>query len=161
MLVAGPVTYMEKSEINKLHRRDENGFLNSPYFFKDFNFTKYLQLLMIKRKAFKYEDEIRMFLIPKKNIAAKGRLIIPIPDKCPEEVENKEKWGNIVDAIFLDPESNEEELEAYKDYFKDKNIGISIDKFDISDLYDTFSNIVIGETREEEMRRKSQENRQK
>lgn len=156
MLVAGSVTYKEKSEINKLHRPDKNGNLNSLYF-KNFSFTKYLKLLMIKRKAYIYEDEIRLFLIPTKDEVIKDRIIIQIPAECPPSVKAKDKWGKIIDMLYLDPNSKDEELDSYIKQFENVNIGIDNNQFDISDLNDSFSYIKIGETKEEEKNRKEKE----
>ena len=156
MLVVGLVKYMDKSAINKLHRPDEKGELNNT-FFKDFSYTKYLKLLKLKRKAYIYEDEIRLFLIPTKDEVVKGSIVIPIPAECPTNVKSKEKWGNIIEKLYLDPDSRDDELEAYKKQFEDLNIGIDPDKFDFSDLYSSFSNIIIGETKDDEVKRKQKE----
>ncbi len=155
ILVAGPVKYMEKNEINKLHRPDDNGELGS--IFNDFNFTKYLRLLKVKRNAYKYEDEMRLFLIPKDGKVGKENLIIPIPAECPTDVIKSRRWGRIVEMLYLDPNSTDKELEDYIKHFEKTKFGLETDRFDISDIYDSFSNIIIGEKKDDEIKRKQEE----
>ena len=158
VLVVGRVTYKNKGFINKLHRPDEKGNSYSSYF-GGFNFTKYLKLLMLKREAYKYEDEIRMFLIPKEGVTIKDNLVIPVPTVCPTNVKNGQKWGKIVDKIVLDPNSDETEIAKYSQ--KLSNLGVDIDDYMRSDLYNCFSRIRIGETKEEEANRRGKEDSEK
>lgn len=58
-----------QKEINELYKRD-NKYFNE--YFDNFNEEKYIRLLSIKRKAFKYEQEIRLFLVPQQ------KTIVPI-----------------------------------------------------------------------------------
>ncbi len=151
VLVVGRVTYKDKGFINKLHRPDDKGKLDNAYF-GNFNFTKYLKLLMLKRNAYQYEDEIRMFLVPREGVTIKDYLVVPIPSTCPADMPNSKKWGRVVDKIILDPNSKESEL---KDYYKRLlNLGVDPGNYVRSDLYDGFSKIKIGETKEEELKRK-------
>lgn len=155
MLVAGSVTYMDKGEINKLHRPDKEGNLNSCYF-KDFNFTNYLRLLLIKRKAYVYEDEIRLFMVPKKGVDVSPNIVIPIPVKgcLDEKVPTKKRWGRILELISLDPDSKESELKEYIAELSSTNLGLEPEEVKISDLYQTCSRIIIGEDKESEQERK-------
>lgn len=155
ILIAGPVKYMEKSDVNSLHRPDEKGKLNQ--IFSDFNFTKYLRLLKVKREAYKYEDEIRFFLIPRNGKVNGDHLVIPIPAECPEDVAKTKRWGKIIEMLYLDPNSEDQELEDYRNYFLKTKLGLKADEFDISDIYISYSNIIIGETKEEEISRKQKE----
>lgn len=144
VLVVGRVTYKDKVYINKLHRPDNEGKLNSTYFDK-FNFSKYLRLLLLKRNAYKYEDEIRMFLIPQDGATITDNLVIPVPTACPKDVPKNKAWENIVDKIILDPKSEAVELTDY--YKKLPNLGIKQADFIRSDLYESFSKIKIGESK--------------
>ncbi len=153
MLLVGRVTYMEKPMINKLHR-PINGKLNGNYF-DNFNFTKYLRLLMLKRKAYHYEDEIRFFLIPRNGVEMKKRIIIPIPTKG--DVSKTINAEKIIDKIFLDPYSNDDEVDSYFQKLSGLNFCIPKEKFDISDLNESFSIIKIGEDKETEQKRKEKE----
>ena len=155
LLVVGRVDYMEKYSINKLHRPDKGGKLNSQ-FFKYFNFTKFLKLLLIKRMAFKYEDEIRLFLIPKNNVKIEDKIIIQIPIfECKDSnVPMSKKWGRIVDTIFLDPKANQDEVNKYFDKLKSAKLGIENNKIEVSNLYDSYSYIIIGEDKDAELARK-------
>ena len=152
MLVVGRVTYKNKGFINKLHRPDENGNLVSSYF-GGFNFTKYLKLLMLKREAYKYEDEIRMFLISQEGVTIKDNLVIPVPTVCPANVKYGQKWGKIVDKIVLDPNSDETEIAKYSKELS--NLGVVIN------LYNNFLRIKIGETKKDEDKRRQKEDAKK
>lgn len=48
--------------IDELHKKTSPEYV---HFFKDFSDEKFMDLLLIKRKAFEYESEIRLFMIPK------------------------------------------------------------------------------------------------
>lgn len=50
-----------REEINNLHEESSTHFTK---YFKDFSEEKYLTIMSIKRKAFKYENELRIFLVP-------------------------------------------------------------------------------------------------
>ena len=158
VLVVGRVTYKNKGFINKLHRPDEKGNSYSSYF-GSFNFTKYLKLLMLKREAYKYEDEIRMFLIPRRDDIINDNLVISIPTTCPADKPNRKKWGSVVDKVIFDPNSKDDELDDY--YQKLSKFGIERKNYVRSDLYDDFSTIKIGETKEEEEKRRQKENAKK
>ena len=72
---------LKKKEIDGLH------LPSSPYFhdyFDDFNDKQYVRVMSLKRRAFNYENEYRIFVIPKDQMAIDaylkdGVLFIPIP----------------------------------------------------------------------------------
>lgn len=145
MLVVGSVRYEEKSEINKMHKRDQNGEFECPYF-KNFNFRNYINLLRLKRKAFKYESEIRLFLIPKSNDNVEKDLIIHVPNICSDETVPKTKrWRKIITQVSLDPKADENELNKYKNKFAACNLGLNAEDVVHSDLLADISPIQIGE----------------
>ena len=48
-------------QIDELHKKTNPEY---EHFFKDFSDEKFMNLLLIKRKAFEYESEVRLFMIP-------------------------------------------------------------------------------------------------
>lgn len=78
----GQVDYsMSESMLKKLHLRSIGGEDNTRYneFFPDFDLSKYLSLLLLKRPAFKHEMEHRFFIVP----------------------DNQEKYGSVNKECFI------------------------------------------------------------
>lgn len=82
-------------------------------YFSEFNEEKFLHLLLIKRKAFQYESEIRLFVLPKSrdlistsnDIKLKHSLIIEF---------QKKQLEKIVSSISIDPSCNDIECDMIK-----------------------------------------------
>lgn len=98
------------AEINKLHIP---GDPNYDKYFSDIDEKKFLHLLLIKRKAFKYESEIRLFILPK------SRESIWTVDNC--EVSHilkikfqKEQLESIISSISIDPSCSDIECDMIK-----------------------------------------------
>ena len=78
-LYEGQVNYeLDNYQIQHIHQhfmssgRENELFLE---FFRNFDLTSYLSLLLIKRQAFRHEQEVRYFLVPEKEeIYSKGHL---------------------------------------------------------------------------------------
>lgn len=58
-----PVEYKEENYILDLHKKDKSK--DYAKYFTSFSFDKFLKLLTLKRDAYSYEQEIRIFAIPK------------------------------------------------------------------------------------------------
>lgn len=92
-------------EITSLH------LPTSPYhetFFEDFCIEKFLKLLLIKRKAYEYEKEIRLFFVPEEyseidSNTRKGK-------GC--SVEIRIDWNSIIEEIRVDKCCSKGEMEA-------------------------------------------------
>lgn len=148
MLVVRPVEYMNKNEINGLHHLDSEGNFKTK-FFKAFDFSQYLNLLSLKRKAFIYEEEIRFFLIPKNKDC-----IIPtsffINNERPKTPQNNNQ-GKVLNKIILDYRSEKEEIDYFRDRFQ--KLGLGDDDIVRSDLMEPFAPIIIGEKKEDFQKR--------
>ncbi len=102
----GKVYYdFSNDEINSLHT------LSSPYnktFFSNFCNESFLKLLLIKRKAYEYEKEIRLFFVPKchkeiNKTKRKGK---------GESLKIKINWSEVIEEIIVDKKCTEGELET-------------------------------------------------
>lgn len=148
VLIARPVKYKKKVEINILHYSTPDKKTKDEYF-KDFDFSKYLKLLSLKRDAFKYEEEIRFFLIPKNQNCSFSNLIC-IKNESPKTSKNH-KQGKILDKVILDYMSKEDEIKDFRQRIKD--LGLDDESIVCSDLMAPFDDIKIGETLETQQRR--------
>lgn len=72
----------KKSEIDHLHMPSISPYYNT--YFKKFNDKQYVKVMSLKRWAFSYENEYRIFIIPKNtdkiaNHLVNNTLLIPVP----------------------------------------------------------------------------------
>ncbi len=139
----GKVNYgMTNYTIEHLHelqlvKRNGEQVNNADYkkYFHNFQFADYLRLLLIKRKAFKYEDEFRTFLVPNENMLQKknspeGR-IFPAID-----------WHQVIDEILVDNNTPDYLFENI--VHRCGKYGIPSDKIKLFNIYGaTGSNIKI------------------
>ena len=98
VLYEGPVNYdMNDKEILHLYQR---GNTNYPYVFNDFSIEKYLNLMILKRKFYTYEGEIRYMIQGEKldydtkylDVTIPWSLClysIKLPPNCPENVKSE------------------------------------------------------------------------
>lgn len=95
-----PIEYKSEKEILELHKK------RSPYYpkyFGSFSFDSFLKLLSLKREAYTYEQEVRLFIIPKaggtrnKNRKAKS-LDINID------------WTKVINKVRIDKKCTDAEL---------------------------------------------------
>lgn len=82
--------------IGELHKKENREYER---FFKQFSLASYLSLLSIKRPAFAYEKEIRIFMVPtnQKNLEKYNDISIP--------------WKDVVESISIDDNCTETEKE--------------------------------------------------
>lgn len=87
---------------------DKSGSLFHDTFFDSFSKEKFLKLLLIKRVAYSYEDETRIFIVPnegeiiEKNRAQGGHVDVPVT------------WNKIIQGIRIDSTCTKGELESIK-----------------------------------------------
>ena len=97
----GVVTYMSETELNKIHKK------NSPHYFdlfEYFDLDKYLSLLLLKRRAFEFEKEIR-FIVNSK---------IEIQDSLDINID----WKSALECIRVDSKMTQQETTLFKNYCK-------------------------------------------
>ena len=105
----GKVTYaLSQKEIMELHKK------TAPFHdfvFQSFDFHRFLGLLLIKRPAFEYEDEVRFFMVP--NDASKGSSKRKFVDV---------KWEDIINEVRIDKSCTEGEKFVVKQFCESKGI---------------------------------------
>lgn len=85
-------------EIRHLYKKNNRLY---PLFFEEFNFERYLNLMMIKRNYFEYENEVRFFLT---SSDSKSRYLdVKIP------------WSHCIDSVTLPPITDERLAKAFKE----------------------------------------------
>lgn len=163
---AGCVDYKDANDIKNLHYRNtiEDGApvpseLYKTYF-ESFNLYKYLNLMLLKRKAFEHEKEVRFFIIPNDaDTLSKSRYV---NDKLEDNSEPKDTeidWLDILDAIQIDKNCSKTECEilierinslidARKDFSDEKKAELK-KKLEPSpfDVYGIVENVKVGEER--------------
>ena len=102
-------------------------------YFDAFSFENYLNLMLLKRKAFQHESEIRIFIVPKK---WKGN------SKCHSHLDIKLEWGEVVEGLRYDCNCSKLEktllLDALKKVLKLKKsaplpTGFKFEPYDVYD----------------------------
>lgn len=142
-LYFGRVEYLSKSDIENLHKKKigikEN--LNYKKYFDNFSLECYLNLLLLKREAFKHEEELRVFIVPKvgktKTRRAKNGNYIQ-NNKIGKSIRPQDTlinidWGSIIEEVRIDKNCTEYEKGLLKDRLKYVNPNIPID-----DKYDPY-----------------------
>lgn len=131
----GLVSYHSDYFITTLHFSTLKGEKNSSYhdYFDDFCLNNYLTLLLLKREAFSYEQELRYFLIPKDQKTVSKYINPPL------------NWDKIIESIKVDQDCEDDYLHQLKDACHLAGINKDILRFD---LYKRKAkHIIIGEKR--------------
>lgn len=66
---------LSKKEILTIDKREGR----YDYYFGNFDESKYLSLMSLKRKAFRFENELRIFIVPSGAMVAEDILRVPVP----------------------------------------------------------------------------------
>lgn len=82
---------------------DKNNPYHKDYFKEDFNLESYLRLLLLKRRQFQYEGEIRFFLVNNKTAIDDNVLTIENFDYTTEKLIRRIKFSPLRPASFIDP----------------------------------------------------------
>lgn len=99
----GRVNYgVSDYEIRHLYQKTHRLY---PLFFTDFNIVQYLNLMILKRGYFEYENEIRFFIT--------GH----VPDKGYEDV--KIPWSHCLDSVTLPPITDIEQAQKFSMLLKE------------------------------------------
>lgn len=89
-------------------------------FFESFNMESFLKLLLIKRKAYEYEKETRLFFVPKDY----QEIDRSVRSGNGDVMYVKVNWKDIIEEILIDKKCSKAELETIK--FVCKQAGINI-----------------------------------
>lgn len=120
LLFEGKVYYeLTDNQIDNLNKPG-NDFYDT--FFQGFSLVKFLKLLLLKRKAYSYEDEIRLFFIPDPS-----QQIDPKKHDG-DSIDIPIEWKRIIKEIKIDASCSVGELEAVKSACESAGIDLHIGK---------------------------------
>ena len=117
-IAEGNVLYYKEALINDLHKKEigdkgEKKFnVNYSQFFNQFNFSKYINLLLLKRDYFKHENETRIFLIPEQAPQEKSKESGGLHGIHKDIPIN---WGNIIEEVRIDSKCTNLEYDLLKE----------------------------------------------
>ena len=99
------VEYTSEYEILNLHKKKDKKYNKYNKYFKPFTIKSFLELLSLKRNAYTYEQELRLFMFKngsgKRNISSKA-----------SNVDFNIKWKSVIKKIRIDKNCSEAELIA-------------------------------------------------
>ena len=134
-LYEGVVNYdLDGYQIDNLHRRQyPSGMLNDLYdkMFGSFDLSSYLSLLLIKRPAFRHEQELRYFMVPQ-DAMMRGDI---------ESANLHIGWNEILTDISVDENCSDTEIEILSQVLRSKGITITPKREFIYSMRDEFITI--------------------
>lgn len=95
-----PIEYKNDNDIMELHKKRSR--LYSTYF-DSFSFDSFLKLLSLKREAYTYEQEVRLFIIPK----AGG---VRNKSKMAKSLDINIDWRKVINRVRIDRKCTDAEL---------------------------------------------------
>lgn len=96
-----PVEYKNEKYIRNLHNKKESDDYTK--YFASFSFEKFLRLLTLKREAYSYEREVRLFAIPKDNAPRSTRSTCKSKDLAID-------WSKVIRKVRIDKDCTDAEL---------------------------------------------------
>lgn len=96
-----PVEYKDENYILNLHKEDKSK--DYATYFTSFSFNKFLKLLTLKRDAYSYEQEIRIFAIP--NDYAQRSL-----GNTSQSIDLAIDWSKVIRKVRIDKDCTDAEL---------------------------------------------------
>lgn len=96
-----PIIYKSENFIMELHKK------NGPHYkdyFKDFTLNSFLKLLTLKREAYTYEQELRLFLIPQNNTRKRNN------SKKAQYKDIAIDWKEVINKVRIDKNCSDAEL---------------------------------------------------
>lgn len=98
------VTYKSEEFILKLHKKNNK---NRNVYFSKFTLDSFLKLLSLKREAYSYEQEVRLFIIPK-IVKKRNR------GKKTQHEDIKIEWDKIINKVRVDKKCSDAELASIR-----------------------------------------------
>ena len=134
-LYEGLIDYKQRHVIDHLHERQiihKDGTIEDhgdyKYYFENFSWGNYLRLLLIKRKAFQHEKEIRFFLVPNNHEGIENE-----KDKESHSIFPDIDWCNLIEDIYIDYNAPDYLVKYFKDSCAEN--GIDADKIHQFNIY--------------------------
>ncbi len=170
-IVEGVVDYQSNSFIDELHlstTKDGTPSILYDHYFSDFTLDNFINLLLLKRTAFDYEKEVRIFLIfDEDNNESKSM--------TKEEITPKNislDWLSFIEEIRVDPNCTEIEIALLQDainrLIEDSNRSqdekdelkarLIVEKYNVNEDKEKDNRICIGEEYKEYKKRQKNQN---
>ena len=134
-LYEGEVNYdLDGYHIDNLHRRQyPNGKPNDLHkeVFGDFDLSSYLSLMLVKRPAFRHEQELRYLMIPQSPVL-RGDAV---------SIDMHIDWNGILNGISVDENCSDTEMEILNHVLRSKGISISPEREFIYSTHDEYITI--------------------
>ena len=145
MIVDKQVEYKDENYILNLHKKKST---NYAAYFSHFSFHKFIELLTLKREAYTYEQEVRLFVIPNMTVITRNK------GKKAHYRDMSIDWRKVIKSVRIDKNCSAGELKAIQQacfsvgiepVFKSSIVGggmnspagsvqINFDSFDIDDM---------------------------
>lgn len=145
MIVEKQVKYEDENYILNLHKKKST---NYAVYFSNFSFHKFIELLTLKRDAYTYEQEVRLFVIPNMKVTTRNK------GKKALYRDMSIDWKRVIKSVRIDKKCSAGELKAIQQacfsvgiepVFKSTIVGggvnspagsvqISFESFDIDDM---------------------------
>ena len=128
---------LNEQTIKALHKRTCSK--HSEYF-SQFNIDKFINLMLIKRKAFEYEKEVRIFIVPTQDTPDEDMKIFNNTDRIKMGGDN---WllSLLVKSIMISPNCTQMETEMIEKMVKEITNGAI--KCSQSKLYNSFDPVIV------------------
>lgn len=145
MIVEKQVEYKDERYILELHKKRSKNYVT---YFSHFSFKKFIELLALKREAYTYEQEVRLFAIPNMSVFTRNKWKKALSLDIPVD------WKKLIKSVRIDKNCSAGELKAVQQacftvdinpIFKTTPIGgginspagsvqINFENFDIDDM---------------------------
>ncbi len=102
-IVEKQVDYKDERYILELHKKRSKNYSK---YFGSFSFDKFIDLLTLKREAYMYEQEVRLFVIPDMNVSTRNKL------KKAKPLDITVDWKKIIKSVRIDKNCSAGELKA-------------------------------------------------
>ena len=104
IIVEKQVDYKDERYILDLHLKKRSK--NYSKYFSNFSFEKFIDLLTLKRDAYTYEQEVRLFAVPDMSVATRNKWKKAKPLDIPVD------WKKIINSVRIDKNCSAGELKA-------------------------------------------------
>lgn len=103
IIVEKQVNYKDERYILDLHKKRSKNYST---YFNGFTLEKYIELLALKRDAYQYEQEVRLFVIPNKSISTRNKRKKALP------LDIQVDWKKVIKSARIDKNCSAGELKA-------------------------------------------------
>ena len=108
------VDYMSKNDIDSIHKKS-NGYYNK--YFSPFSLKNYLSLLSLKRDAYDYEKEWRLFMVPDPAVIDRA-----MKTNDADSINISIDWSEIIEGIRIDKNCSDDEAFIFEEICRRRGI---------------------------------------